>query len=68
MRDILALKHVSRILDIGATQHCLSDWFAAWHLLDLFVSAFEHLRAMLKYWLENLKQEVFGCCNVRESY
>ena len=23
---------------------------------------------MLKYWLENGKQEVLGCCNVRESY
>ena len=24
--------------------------------------------SVLKYWLENGKQEVLGCCNVRESY
>ena len=46
--------------DIAATQHALPFCLVCGHGISSFT--------VLKYWLENEKQQVLGCCNVRESY
>ena len=45
-------------LDIATTQHCLSI-----RCMGVASPPVQYL-----YWLENEKQEVLGCCSVRESY
>ena len=57
--DILTIKHVSRIIG-----HCDNPALPFCPVCGPVISSC----SMLKYWLENEKQEVLGCCNVRESY
>ena len=57
--DILALKHVSRIFG-----HCNNPALPFCLVCGYGISSC----SVLKYWLENEKQEVLGCCNVREFY
>ena len=55
--DILALKHVSRMLGhCNNPAHCLSVRFVC-------VAS-----PLVQCWLGNEKQIVLGCCNVREPY
>ena len=53
--DILALKHVSRIFG-----HCNNPALPFCPVCGCGISSY----SVPKYWLENEKQEVLGCCNV----
>ena len=57
--DILALKHVSRILG-----HRNNPALPFCPVCGRGISSC----SVLKYWLENEEQEMWVCCNVRESY
>ena len=57
--DILALKHVSRIFG-----HCNNLALPFCPVCGCGISSC----SALKYWLENEKQEVLGCWNVRKFY
>ena len=55
--DILALKHISRIFG-----HCNNPALPFCMVCGCDISSC----SVLKYWLQNEKQEVLGCCNVRK--
>ena len=57
--DIVALGHFSRIFG-----HCNNPALPFRLVCGRGISCC----SVLKYWLGNEKQEVLGCCNVRESY